>query len=133
MTRERTRELSISDEVILRGYDDVIREEPEQLNLPFPSEESEEDKEESTFKYKSDVRQKAVDFLDQIKEMANRLDRKCAHLKVATNEEKGSDLYKAMRRVFQESTTTVTYDHYKRALAIRKQLVKEDQTRAKEL
>jgi hypothetical protein len=117
-------QLSNSDKALLAGFPDIQQEEPEQI-FPEPVVLIEEKKVGATQRL-TNTRSFAKKILDRIKEQEQLIDRKCSRFKVATNEERGSPLFQAMVRVFEERTTTITYDHYKKAIELRARLVEED-------
>jgi hypothetical protein len=116
-----SKKLSRADQTFLSGYPDINRIEPDQVyqqappvippEMIKPSEKIEE------------VRGRAQQCLIEIKRLEDLIDGRCTRFSVTT--EKNSRLFQAMFRVFGEKTTTVTYNHYKKALELREQLAKE--------
>lgn len=124
MTDIPSKPLSRGDRKDLSGYEDVVRQEPDQIYPPtlavkLPDPPTPRDR-------SSLLREKAEDLIARIKAAKDEIDRRCSHLATATGEPVGSTLYQAMWRVFQERTTTITYDHYKRALELQQKLASED-------
>jgi len=122
MTSQYSRDLTPEERRLISGRNELYREEPEQI-LPIPIREEEKivPKKELT-----DIKQTAEDMKSKIKELLDKTDKRCAGLSVETQEEIGSRLFQAMVRVFGERTTTITYDHYKKALEYREQLAQEE-------
>ena len=125
MAEKPSYRLSDQDRQILDGFTEIDRPEPEQL-FPLPALEDLQPKEPASGSRLAKTRDRASQVLDKIDELTQEVDRRCARFKVDGEQDKGSDLFKAMVRVFDQRTTTVTYDHYKRALQYREQLAKED-------
>ena len=72
------------------------------------------------------TRDRASEVIAKIDELTQRVDGKCARFNASSDQGRGSPLFQAMVRVFNERTTTITYSHYKRALEYRQQLAAED-------
>ncbi len=123
--------LNRSDRDQLQGWPDIEKPEVEQI-LPLIVPESEPRKQPSAERL-GEIRDRASKIVDKVNTLEQALDKKCARFKVSSNQGKGSPLFQAMYRVFGERTTTVTYDHYKRALEYRQQLAEEDQKGLKQL
>jgi hypothetical protein len=122
--------LSENDREKLLGFSEIRQPEPDQLipTIPVDLEEVETSSEERLTK----VRNKAQEMLAKVDELKQRIDERCGRFNVSSEEIKGSPLFQAMVRVFDERTTTVTYSHYKRALQYRQQLALEDAEKVKE-
>jgi len=128
-----SKELSARDERLLKGYDDIVHEEPDQVIPPVLSESARKEKTEKTRQKLVDIKDKAFQVLNEIEKSKSLVDERCKDLKAVTNEALGTSLAQAMYRLFGEHTTTITYEHYKRALNIRTQLAREDVKKVKEL
>ena len=112
-----------SDREKLRGFDSIDQPEPDQIypSLPEPPEAK-----DSSQKIMKKIQEDAGKTVLKINSLIAEVDNRSSRFQVQTNAKKGSKLFQAMVRVFNEKTTTVTYDHYKRALEKRDQLAKED-------
>jgi predicted nuclease with TOPRIM domain len=121
------KDLSPIDEDILKGFEDPLETELEQIIPSYQVREPEVDEGEENVKKVNGVRDQANEVLNKIEEIKADIDERCSHLEVKTTEVAGSALAQAMWRVFREKTTTVTYDHYKKAIELREQLAREDQ------
>jgi len=121
--------LTPSDQEKLRGHDEIEQVEEDQI-IYVPTKP--EEKEPAVGEKVKEVRQQAKNVRDRIDSLSQRVDKRCGHLKVDSGETLGSPLFQAMVRVFDERTTVVTYDHYKRALKKRQQLAEEDAGTLKE-
>ena len=121
--------ISPSDERLLKGFDDIVVQEQEQILPSFGSSEKQVSEEEQNIIDLRDIKMRAEALLQKIKETKEEIDNRCKDLsvKVVEGEDSDDDLLKAMYRVFKERTTTITYTHYKRALELREQLAKEDE------
>ncbi len=117
--------LTVSDQIQLSGFNDISKPEPEQVLPSGINPEQEEDKPTSAQRL-SNTKSKAKKVITKIRELEQKIDKKCAKFKVTSEKTVGSDLYQAMIRVFNEKTTTITYNHYKRALDLRRQLAAID-------
>ena len=116
--------LKPSDKSKIQGFEDIHQPEPEQELAPFSASSAEQ--EDPNSKKLKAVRSLAQDVLDKIDRLSQQVDNRCDRFSITSADEKGSPLFQAMVRVFGERTTTVTYDHYKRALGLREQLAEED-------
>lgn len=128
--RNVSNRLSILDREKIAGWTDITKPEPDQILPLFITDPAEEEKLPAA-KRLSKTRSLATKILSKIDELTQKIDLKCAKFKVSSDQGVGSPLFQAMVRVFQERTTTVTYNHYKRALQYRQQLAEEDATRLK--
>ncbi len=135
MAHKKTLEdLSSSDERILKGFEDPIQEEEEQI-IPISIQVSVKTPEEKNVDDLKEIKNRAEVLLERISSLQKEIDSRCKDLSVTVIEEESSDndLLKAMWRVFKEKTKTVTYKHYTKALELRERLAKEDEGRLKEL
>lgn len=121
----RSNNLSFTDAQTLTGFTDVEYFEPPQLTPAFLPPVTEEIP-ETTSQRLQKTRDRADGLLKEINRLKNEVDSRCSKFKVTSSDGKGSRLFQAMVRVFGERTTTVTYDHYKRAIELRQKLVEED-------
>jgi len=117
--------LQTSDKEKLSGWSDVPKPEVEQLDLPVVD-PSKEPVEPTATERLNNTRSRAQQILNKIDKLVQKVDQRCNRFKVSSEEVVGSPLFQAMVRVFNERTTTVTYDHYKKALEYRQQLADED-------
>jgi hypothetical protein len=131
MPTDQSFRLNQSDRDQLQGWPDIEKPEVEQI-LPIVIPIAEEKKETSA-KRLGDLRNRASEIVNKINELEQAVDEKCGRFKVSSSQGRGSPLFQAMFRVFGEKTTTVTYDHYKRALEYRQQLAEEDSEGLKQL
>lgn len=122
---ELSSRLSQSDREQLTGWRDIPRPEVDQI-LPLVSPSEIEVKKVSATTRLTKTKSLATKVLDKISKIEQQIDKKCARFKVTSPDGRGSPLFQAMVRVFNERTTTVTYEHYKRALQYRQQLAEED-------
>jgi hypothetical protein len=115
-------DLGQGDIGVLERFTDVPRYEPEQiLPLVVPEQEM-----TITATQRIDrVGEKARSLLEKIARVEGMIDERCARFKVTGDGGKGSRLFQAMVRVFNERTTTVTYSHYARAVGMRQQLLQQ--------
>jgi len=113
-----------SDREELAGRVEVSRPEQEQIYPTFIAPKDPESPRPA--ERLASTRSKASEVLAKIDELTQRVDEKCARFKASSSQGKGSPLFQAMVRVFNERTTTITYNHYKRALEYRQQLAAED-------
>lgn len=123
--REVSFRLQTSDREKLTGWLDITRPENEQIYAPevVPKEPPKKPTAAVRLATTKALAARIVTKIDQLKQA---VDKKCARFKASSNQGVGSPLFQAMVRVFDERTTTVTYDHYKRALEYRQQLAEED-------
>lgn len=129
-TDSKSNKLSIPDREKLAGWDDIDKPEPDQI-LPLHITQELEPTEPDTNERLLSTRDLASKILAKIDDINQKIDNKCSKFKVSSPDGIGSPLFQAMVRVFNERTTTVTYDHYKRALHYRQQLAREDAERLK--
>lgn len=127
---ELSYQLSNPDREKLAGWLDIQKPEPDQV-LPLHATVDLEPKEPTTVERLNKTRDLAGKVLSKIEELSQRIDDKCARFKVSSDQGVGSPLFQAMVRVFNEKTTTITYDHYKRALQYRQRLAEEDAAKLK--
>jgi hypothetical protein len=125
MTNGVSNRLQTSDRLKIAGWSDIQKPEVEQLSVPIIDPDPKEVEPIASERLEN-TKSQAEKVLDKIAELTEEVDKRCARFKVSSNEDVGSPLFQAMVRVFNEKTTTVTYDHYKRALEIRQQLAEED-------
>jgi hypothetical protein len=130
MSTNKSFRLNQSDRQQLKGWPDIQRPEPEQI-LPLITQDPEPKKETSAQRLKP-IRDRASEIVDKISKLQQAVDDRCSRFKVFSDQGRGSPLFQAMFRVFGEKTTTVTYDHYKRALQYRQQLADEDSERLRQ-
>ena len=123
MSDRPTRQLRWGDQETLLRKVEIPFPEEEQL-LP-PSLEEEEPK-PSPVEAARKAREEAISLLGRIKSLSEAIDSRCQRFSVTGSGGKGSPLFQAMVRVFNERTTTVTYSHYVRALELRAKLAAED-------
>ncbi len=117
--------LSASDRNKLSGWEDIRKPEPDQI-IPVVSSELIEEVEPTASERLSKTRSLASKVVDKIDELSQKIDKKCSKFKVSSSQGVGSPLFQAMVRVFDEKTTTITYEHYKKALKYRQELAEED-------
>ena len=122
---DHSRILSIGDRTKILGWADIEKPEADQI-YPFRVIEEKEKKEPTSTERLANTRSMASKVLSKIDEVNKKIDAKCGRFKVSSEQGVGSPLFQAMVRVFNERTTTITYDHYKRALEYRQQLAAED-------
>jgi len=115
---------------LLRGAPEISYIEPEQIYQAPPLDISVPNTTINQRDRLNDIVDSVDVLLKRISSLKSELDTRCKKFSASASGSKGSPLYQAMFRVFNEKTETVTYDHYKRALDIRKTLAEED---AKEL
>jgi len=116
--------LKPSDKSKIKGFEDIHQPEPDQEFLPIPPPPA--DQPDPNSKKLKATRSLAQKVLDKIDRLSQEVDGRCGRFSITTTDEKGSPLFQAMVRIFGERTTTITYDHYKRALGYREQLAEED-------
>lgn len=124
MAENSSKKLDRDDRRKLSGYSDITWTEPDQIYPPTLLLKPEEPP--TPAKKADSLKEEASGLLSRINALKEKIDRKCSHLQVATEEGAGSALYQAMWRVFAQRTTTITYDHYKRAIELNQKLAKED-------
>lgn len=133
MAKKNVEQISVSDERLLQGFKDVVYEEPEQIIPVDVDQASKISKEEQNTIDLNKIRDDAGKILNKIETLRNEIDAKCKDLSVTVveGEESDNELLKAMWRVFKQRTTTISYQHYKKALELREQLAREDEGKIK--
>jgi len=120
--------LTEDEKARLYRWTELHRPEPEQVlpgrivNNVFEEEETDLPLEEAA----ADLRVQSFELIEELDSICRRIDERCSRFSVASTERVGSPLFQAMARIFQERTTVVTYDHYKRALEMRERLISDE-------
>lgn len=130
MANTPSNRLRPSDRERIDGLDVIVQPEIPQL-IPPPIVPDTEPEPTSAQRLE-DIRASADNLITRINSLIEKVDSRCQGMQISSSEPAGSPLFQAMVRVFGERTTTVTYDHYKRALAIREQLAEEDSAKLRE-
>jgi len=125
MSDKPSNRLSVVDRELLAGFVEITKPEPEQI-LPIGDSAPPEPKVPTIKSKLPKITSLAQEVLIEIEKKKQQVDSRCANFTVSISEGVGSPLFQAMSRTFQERTTTITYDHYKRALKLRQKLADED-------
>jgi hypothetical protein len=123
--RDASYRFTEADRRKLRGWEDILKPEPDQI-LPLQSLVPPEERPPLAADRLANTRSLAAKVLAKIRELEQKIDERCDRFSASSDQGRGSPLFQAMVRVFNERTTTVTYGHYKRALLLRQKLAEED-------
>jgi len=131
MSDNPSHRLSAEDRRKLSGLGEIEKYEPPQVLPDIRPEDVIEQEPTASIRLQR-TRESAVRVEDRIAELTQRVDERCSAFFADTGEEVGSPLYQAMVRVFGERTTTISYEHYRRAIEHRGELALEDEERLRE-